>query len=211
MPATWPTLPSGPASPTTASAPSIPATTCRSRPGPGWRRAAMTWGRFAGCSRPSGTPRAGTPTPSRISAARRPPNRTGAGLRDGWRGTCAQARQTATSELAAWTARWAAFADTAGALAGALERIGEAGAASLTEVFDGRTAERPDRRDHYLREPPDRTARPPGAADGPARRTRRDRRRERRRAARQRSAPRQPRRQAGRPAVAAHPVRGRPR
>ena len=46
------------------------------------------------------------------------------------------------AELAAWTARWAAFADTAEALAGALERIGEAGAASLTEVFDGRTAER---------------------------------------------------------------------
>ena len=54
----------------------------------------------------------------------------------------AQARQTATSELAAWTARWAAFAHTAEALAEALERIGEAGAASLTEVFDGRTAER---------------------------------------------------------------------
>ena len=36
-------------------------------------------GKFAGCSRLSGTPRAGTATPSRISAARRPPNRSRSG------------------------------------------------------------------------------------------------------------------------------------
>jgi hypothetical protein len=59
----------------------------------------------------------------------------------------AQAGDAATAELAAWTERWPQltgtdFADTAEALTEALERIGEAGATSLTEVFDGRTAER---------------------------------------------------------------------
>jgi Putative exonuclease SbcCD, C subunit len=71
----------------------------------------------------------------------------------------AQARQTATDDLAAWTGRWAGPAaappDVTAPLAGpvvatsdtealgdALEGIGEPGATSLTEVFDGRTAER---------------------------------------------------------------------
>src|SRR5580693_817654 len=57
-----------------------------------------------------------------------------------------QARQTAAGELAAWAGRWAAGPavtnSDAEALAGALERIGEPGATSLTEAFDGRTAER---------------------------------------------------------------------
>jgi hypothetical protein len=58
-----------------------------------------------------------------------------------------QARQVAADELARWTVRWAgpdepivAPAD-AEALAEALDHIGEPGATSLTEVFDGRTAE----------------------------------------------------------------------
>ena len=70
----------------------------------------------------------------------------------------AQASRTAADELAAWTDRWSGPAvpsDTAAplavrmvaapdaeALAEALGRIGELGATSLTEVFDGRTAER---------------------------------------------------------------------
>jgi hypothetical protein len=57
-----------------------------------------------------------------------------------------QARQTAAGELAAWAGRWAAgpalVTSDADALAEALEQIGEPGATSLTEVFDGRTAER---------------------------------------------------------------------
>ncbi len=57
-----------------------------------------------------------------------------------------QARQTAASELAAWAGRWAAgpavTTSDAEALAEALEQIGEPGATSLTEAFDGRTAER---------------------------------------------------------------------
>jgi hypothetical protein len=57
-----------------------------------------------------------------------------------------QARQTATGELDAWAGRWAGgpavVASDGEALAGALELIGEPGAMSLTEVFDGRTAER---------------------------------------------------------------------
>ena len=76
----------------------------------------------------------------------------------------AQARATAAAELTDWTGRWSGPAgappDTATPLSGptlpgplvaapdaealaeALERIGEPGATSLTEVFDGRTAER---------------------------------------------------------------------
>ena len=71
----------------------------------------------------------------------------------------AQARRAAADDLAAWTARWSALAeapfDTAAplaipvlaapdaeALAEALDRIGESGATSITEVFDTRTAER---------------------------------------------------------------------
>ena len=84
-------------------------------------------------------------------------------------GTLEQSRQTAARELAAWTGRWtdgtAAVASSAAealsvvtssgagalpvvtstdadALAGALQQIGEPGATSLTEVFDGRTAPR---------------------------------------------------------------------
>jgi hypothetical protein len=70
-----------------------------------------------------------------------------------------QARQTGADELAAWAGRWSApagassdavaarpgpllAASAADALAEALDRIGEPGATSLTEVFDGRTAER---------------------------------------------------------------------
>ena len=59
----------------------------------------------------------------------------------------AHTRQAAAGELARWAGRWtgpgdpiAAPAD-AEALAEALDRIGEAGATSLTEVFDHRTAE----------------------------------------------------------------------
>jgi hypothetical protein len=74
----------------------------------------------------------------------------------------AQARKAVADELAAWTARWAAppaltssvppvpdglpshiiFTADAAALGEALERIGEAGAPSLTEVFAGLTGER---------------------------------------------------------------------
>jgi hypothetical protein len=59
-----------------------------------------------------------------------------------------QARETAAGELTAWTGRWTSpparvvAAPDAGALAEALEQIGEPGATSLTEVFDRRTAER---------------------------------------------------------------------
>jgi hypothetical protein len=57
-----------------------------------------------------------------------------------------QARQTAAAGLEAWAGRWtggpAVLAADAGALSEALERIGEPGATSLAEVFDGRTAER---------------------------------------------------------------------
>ncbi len=56
----------------------------------------------------------------------------------------ARHRQAAAAELAAWTGRWAGPAlgpDAAEALAEALDHIGEPGATSLTEVFDGRTAE----------------------------------------------------------------------
>src|SRR5580693_3513037 len=78
-------------------------------------------------------------------------------------GRLAQARATAGDELTAWTGRWSgppgAPSETAAPLSGptlpgpivaapdtealteALERIGEPGAISLTEVFDGRTAE----------------------------------------------------------------------
>ena len=52
------------------------------------------------------------------------------------------AREAVAAELAAWTSRWTGFADTGEALTEALERIGEAGATSLTESFDGRTADR---------------------------------------------------------------------
>ncbi len=71
----------------------------------------------------------------------------------------AQARQAAADELAAWTGRWSGpaglpsgtaapldvpivAAPDAEALAEALDRIGEPGAISITEAFDGRTAER---------------------------------------------------------------------
>jgi hypothetical protein len=71
----------------------------------------------------------------------------------------ARARQTAADELAAWTGRWSGpdgvpsgtsapalspivAAPDAEALAEALDLIGEPGATSITEVFDGRTAER---------------------------------------------------------------------
>ena len=70
----------------------------------------------------------------------------------------AQARQAAADDLAAWTARWSGLADApfdaaplaipilaapdGEALAEALDRIGESGATSITEVFDSRTAER---------------------------------------------------------------------
>jgi hypothetical protein len=54
----------------------------------------------------------------------------------------AEARATAAADLAAWTTRWAEFANTAEALSEALEHVGEPGATSLAEVFDGRTAQR---------------------------------------------------------------------
>ncbi len=56
-----------------------------------------------------------------------------------------QARDSAAAGLAAWSARWAALAGQdglAGALAEALELIGNAGAAGLAEVYDDRTAAR---------------------------------------------------------------------
>ena len=61
----------------------------------------------------------------------------------------AQARQTAAAELSAWTGHWtgrwagpASGPDDAQALGEALDHIGETGAVSLTEVFDGRIAGR---------------------------------------------------------------------
>jgi hypothetical protein len=79
----------------------------------------------------------------------------------------AEARQAAAESLAAWTARWAAAADTtspaappslavvtanlpggviagddAATLAAALDRIGEPGAASLSEIYDGCVSDR---------------------------------------------------------------------
>ena len=70
-----------------------------------------------------------------------------------------QASRTAADELAAWTGRWSGpaaapsgttaplavsvvAAPEVEALAEALDRVGEAGAPGITEVFDGRTAER---------------------------------------------------------------------
>jgi len=58
-------------------------------------------------------------------------------------GHLTRARQAAAGELAAWAGRWAgSVLGDAGPLAEALDRIGEPGATSLTEVFDGRVAER---------------------------------------------------------------------
>jgi uncharacterized protein (TIGR02680 family) len=54
------------------------------------------------------------------------------------------ARDLATAELDAWTRRWTQLPETIEALTGALEHAGEAGAVSLTEVFDSGTAERND-------------------------------------------------------------------
>jgi hypothetical protein len=60
----------------------------------------------------------------------------------------ARARQAAAGELTAWTGRWAAeqapvvTALDAEVIAQALDQIGEPGATSIAEVFDGRTAER---------------------------------------------------------------------
>jgi hypothetical protein len=58
------------------------------------------------------------------------------------------ARQAVAAGLSAWTDRWAgpdvATDEDVAALAEALDRIGEPGATSLTEIFDGRTAERKD-------------------------------------------------------------------
>jgi hypothetical protein len=56
-----------------------------------------------------------------------------------------QARQAAAESLAAWTARWdtrTVTATDAGTLAAALDRIGEPGAASLSEIYDGCVADR---------------------------------------------------------------------
>ena len=57
----------------------------------------------------------------------------------------AEVRQVAAADLAAWSTRWAAVAgedDLDGALAEALELIGNAGAPRLAEVYDDRTAAR---------------------------------------------------------------------
>ena len=56
-----------------------------------------------------------------------------------------EARQAAAADLATWSTRWAALADEdelADSLAEALELIGNAGAVSLAEVYDDRTAAR---------------------------------------------------------------------
>jgi len=53
-----------------------------------------------------------------------------------------QALQSVADELAAWTTRWVAFADTVEALTAALERAGEAGEPGLGELFGQLTAER---------------------------------------------------------------------
>lgn len=54
----------------------------------------------------------------------------------------AAARETAAAELTAWTQRWPGLEETGPALTGALEQAGEAGAASLAEVFDAGTRDR---------------------------------------------------------------------
>jgi putative exonuclease SbcCD C subunit len=58
------------------------------------------------------------------------------------------ARQAVAAGLAEWADRWTGpdvvTDEDVAALAEALEQIGEAGATSLTEIFDGRTAERKD-------------------------------------------------------------------
>jgi uncharacterized protein (TIGR02680 family) len=54
----------------------------------------------------------------------------------------AQARQSLAADLAAWTTRWAAFADTAEPFADALDRIGEPGEPGLGELFGQLTADR---------------------------------------------------------------------
>jgi uncharacterized protein (TIGR02680 family) len=54
----------------------------------------------------------------------------------------AAARQSVAAGLEAWTGRWAGLADTSAALTETLEHIGEPGAVSLAEVFDGRTRDR---------------------------------------------------------------------
>jgi hypothetical protein len=58
------------------------------------------------------------------------------------------ARQAVAVALSEWTDRWTgpdvATDEDVAALAEALDRIGEPGATSLTEIFDGRTAERKD-------------------------------------------------------------------
>jgi hypothetical protein len=58
-------------------------------------------------------------------------------------GRLALARQAAAESLAAWTARWEVIAgDDAATLAAALDRAGEPGAASLSEIYDGCVADR---------------------------------------------------------------------
>ena len=54
----------------------------------------------------------------------------------------AQARQSVAADLAAWTTRWAAFADTAQSLTDALDRIGAPGEPGLGELFAQLTADR---------------------------------------------------------------------
>jgi SbcC/RAD50-like, Walker B motif len=57
----------------------------------------------------------------------------------------AQARQAAAESLATWTARWDTHTVTttdAATLAAALDRIGEPGAASLSEIYDGCVSDR---------------------------------------------------------------------
>ena len=54
----------------------------------------------------------------------------------------AQARRSVAAELTAWTARWAAFTDTAEPLTGALDRVGSPGEPSLGELFGQLTADR---------------------------------------------------------------------
>ena len=54
----------------------------------------------------------------------------------------ARARQSAATDLTAWTTRWAAFGDTVEQLTMTLERVGEPGEPSLGELFGQLTADR---------------------------------------------------------------------
>ena len=146
--------------------------TCSRPPAPGWRPAGTTSARSAASWTRSATPARSAPTPTRSSARKQAGEQRQQSDAEAAAARLAEARQAAAESLAAWTARWAAAADTtspaappslaavtanlprgviagddAATLAAALDRIGEPGAASLSEIVR-RLRRRPAGRHH---------------------------------------------------------------